>query len=35
MTRLYEDALDRFGPVLGELLAARLLEEQAGIDLRA
>ena len=35
VTRLYEDALDRFGPVLGELLAARLLEEQAGIELRA
>jgi len=35
VTRIHEQALDRFGPVLGELLAARLLEEQAGITLRA
>jgi 3-hydroxyisobutyrate dehydrogenase len=34
VTRLHEEALDRFGPVLGELLAARLLEERAGITLR-
>ena len=35
VTRIHEDALDRFGPVLGELLAARLLEERAGFALRA
>ena len=28
--RLHEEALERFGPVDGELLAARLLEERAG-----
>ena len=35
ITRIHEDALDRFGPILGELLAARLLEERAGFELRA
>lgn len=35
VTRIHEDALDRFGPVLGELLAARLLEERAGLTLRS
>ena len=35
VTRIHEEALDRFGPVMGELLAARLLEERAGITLRA
>ncbi|HEY4226128.1 MAG TPA: NAD(P)-binding domain-containing protein [Pseudolysinimonas sp.] len=33
--RINEEALDRFGPLLGELLAARLLEERAGVTLRA
>jgi len=35
VTRIHEQALDRFGPVLGEMLAARLLEEQAEVELRA
>ncbi len=35
VARIHEEALDRFGPVLGELLAARLLEERAGLTLRA
>jgi 3-hydroxyisobutyrate dehydrogenase len=35
VTRIHEEALDRFGPVLGELLAARLLEERAGLTLRS
>ncbi len=34
VTRIHEEARDRFGPVLGELLAARLLEERAGLTLR-
>ncbi len=33
VARIHEEALDRFGPVLGELLGARLLEERAGIVL--
>lgn len=33
--RLHREALERFGPVDGELLAARLLEERAGALLRA
>lgn len=32
--RLHAEALDRFGPVAGELLAAKLLEERAGSMLR-
>lgn len=32
--RLHQDALDRYGPADGELLAVALLEEQAGIRLR-
>jgi 3-hydroxyisobutyrate dehydrogenase len=32
--RLHEEALHRFGPVDGELLAARMLEEDAGATLR-
>jgi 3-hydroxyisobutyrate dehydrogenase len=35
VTGIHERALERFGPVLGEMLAARLLEEQAGLELRA
>jgi 3-hydroxyisobutyrate dehydrogenase len=35
VTRLHREALDRFGPVDGELLAARLLEDRAGTVLRA
>lgn len=31
--RIYQEALDRYGPADGELLAVALLEEQAGIDL--
>jgi 3-hydroxyisobutyrate dehydrogenase len=31
---IYEQALERFGPVDGELLPVALLEEQAGIELR-
>lgn len=34
VTRLHREALDRFGAVDGELLAARLLEERAGRELR-
>jgi 3-hydroxyisobutyrate dehydrogenase-like beta-hydroxyacid dehydrogenase len=34
VTRLHREALDRFGAVDGELLAARLLEERAGRPLR-
>ncbi|HWH27259.1 MAG TPA: NAD(P)-binding domain-containing protein [Pseudolysinimonas sp.] len=30
VTRVYADTVDSFGPVAGELLAARLLEERAG-----
>jgi 3-hydroxyisobutyrate dehydrogenase len=33
--RVYQQALERFGPVDGELLAVALLEEQAGIELRS
>jgi 3-hydroxyisobutyrate dehydrogenase len=32
--RIYQSALDRYGPADGELLAVALLEEQAGIRLR-
>lgn len=32
--RVYQQALSRYGPVGGELLAVALLEEQAGIRLR-
>jgi hypothetical protein len=32
--RLHRDALTRFGPVGGELLGAKLLEERAGTTLR-
>ncbi len=35
VTRLHAEALDRFGPVGGELLAAKLLEERASAILRA
>ncbi|WP_394771119.1 NAD(P)-dependent oxidoreductase [Lacisediminihabitans sp.] len=35
VTRLHREALERFGPVPGELLVARLLEERAGRELRA
>jgi len=35
VTRLYHDALDRFGAIDGELLAAKLLEQRAGVQLRA
>lgn len=34
VARLHRDALDRFGAEPGELLAAKLLEERAGRDLR-
>jgi 3-hydroxyisobutyrate dehydrogenase len=34
VTRLHAEALERFGPVGGELLAAKLLEERAGATLR-
>ena len=34
VTRLHREALDRFGAVDGELLAARLLEQRAGRELR-
>jgi 3-hydroxyisobutyrate dehydrogenase len=34
ITRLHEQALERFGPIDGELLVAKLLEEQAGTTLR-
>jgi 3-hydroxyisobutyrate dehydrogenase len=33
--RVYQQALERFGPVDGELLPVALLEEQAGVDLRS
>jgi 3-hydroxyisobutyrate dehydrogenase len=33
--RVYEQTLERFGPVDGELLAVALLEEQAGVELRS
>jgi 3-hydroxyisobutyrate dehydrogenase len=33
--RVYEQALERFGPVDGELLPVALLEEQAGVELRS
>ena len=35
VARLHREALERFGAVGGELLAARLLEERAGRDLRS
>lgn len=35
VTRLHRQALERFGAVRGELLAAKLLEERAGTTLRA
>lgn len=35
VARLHREALDRFGAIDGELLAAKLLEERAGIDLRS
>lgn len=35
IARLHRDALERFGAIDGELLAARLLEELAGTVLRA
>jgi 3-hydroxyisobutyrate dehydrogenase len=35
VTRLHREALERFGAIDGELLAARLLEERAGTTLRA
>lgn len=34
VARLHREALERFGPVPGELLAAKLLEQRAGRDLR-
>ena len=34
VTRLHREALERFGAIDGELLAARLLEERAGATLR-
>lgn len=34
VTRLHEEALTTFGPILGELLAARLLEDRADLRLR-
>jgi 3-hydroxyisobutyrate dehydrogenase len=34
VTRLHREALERFGAVDGELLAAKLLEERAGHTLR-
>jgi 3-hydroxyisobutyrate dehydrogenase len=33
--RIYQQALARYGPADGELLAVALLEEQAGLDLRS
>src|SRR5262249_55945817 len=33
--RVHQQALERFGPVDGELLAVALLEEQAGVELRS
>jgi hypothetical protein len=35
VARLHGEALERFGAVDGELLAARLLEERAGRELRS
>ena len=35
VARLYREALERFGAIDGELLAAKLLEERAGIRLSA
>ena len=35
VSRIYQRALARYGPVDGELLAVALLEEQAGVDLRS
>jgi 3-hydroxyisobutyrate dehydrogenase len=34
VARLHREALERFGAIEGELLAARLLEERAGVTLR-
>jgi 3-hydroxyisobutyrate dehydrogenase len=34
IARLHREALERFGAIDGELLAARLLEERAGVSLR-
>jgi 3-hydroxyisobutyrate dehydrogenase len=34
VARAYARALERYGPVDGELLAVALLEEQAGVRLR-
>jgi 3-hydroxyisobutyrate dehydrogenase len=34
VARLHREALERFGAIDGELLAARLLEERAGRTLR-
>jgi 3-hydroxyisobutyrate dehydrogenase len=34
VARLHREALERFGAVPGELLAAKLLEERAGRTLR-
>jgi 3-hydroxyisobutyrate dehydrogenase-like beta-hydroxyacid dehydrogenase len=34
ITRIHHEALARFGPVDGELMVARLLEERSGIELR-
>jgi 3-hydroxyisobutyrate dehydrogenase len=34
VVRLHREALQRYGPVGGELLAAKLLEERAGVTLR-
>jgi 3-hydroxyisobutyrate dehydrogenase len=33
--RVYQQALERFGPIDGELLPVALLEEQAGVELRS
>ena len=33
--RVYQEALERFGPVDGELLPVALLEERAGVELRS
>ena len=35
VARLHREALDRFGAIDGELLAAKLLEQRSGIELRA
>src|SRR5690606_3181345 len=34
IARLHREALERFGPIEGELLVARLLEQRAGRELR-